>query len=72
MYAQITTAWALKKAFPELTLHIVSDAGHSSREPGIAKILVQVCLSMLFSSVPFLTIAIRQRTPLLICDHTVF
>jgi proline iminopeptidase len=37
----ITTAWALKKAFPELTLHIVSDAGHSSREPGIAKILVQ-------------------------------
>jgi len=37
----ITTAWALKKAFPELTLHIVSDAGHSAREPGISRILVQ-------------------------------
>ncbi|KAF9526401.1 proline iminopeptidase [Crepidotus variabilis] len=36
-----TTAWALKKAFPEATLHIVADAGHSSREPGISKLLVQ-------------------------------
>lgn len=40
--AQVTTAWALKKAFPELTLHIVSDAGHSSWEKGITKLLVQV------------------------------
>ncbi|KAF8627055.1 hypothetical protein AX17_006395 [Amanita inopinata Kibby_2008] len=36
-----TTAYALKKAFPELTLHIVPDAGHSSREPGISKLLVE-------------------------------
>ncbi|TFK27523.1 proline iminopeptidase [Coprinopsis marcescibilis] len=36
-----TTAWQLKKVFPELTLHIVPDAGHSSREEGIAKLLVE-------------------------------
>ncbi|TRM64426.1 Alpha/Beta hydrolase protein [Schizophyllum amplum] len=36
-----TTAWQLKKAFPELELHIVPDAGHSAREPGIAKLLVE-------------------------------
>ncbi|KAF8462330.1 proline iminopeptidase [Russula ochroleuca] len=37
-----TTAWALKKAWPEITLHIVPDAGHSSRELGITKLLVEV------------------------------
>ncbi|KAF5359556.1 hypothetical protein D9756_003460 [Leucocoprinus leucothites] len=36
-----TTAYALKKAFPEATLHIVPDAGHSSREPGTTKLLVE-------------------------------
>jgi len=36
-----TTAWALKKVWPELDLHIVPDAGHSSREPGITKLLLQ-------------------------------
>lgn len=36
-----TTAYALKKAWPEITLHIVPDAGHSSREPGTMKLLVQ-------------------------------
>ncbi|KAF9267825.1 proline iminopeptidase [Marasmius fiardii PR-910] len=36
-----TTAYALKKAWPEITLEIVPDAGHSSREPGIAKLLVE-------------------------------
>lgn len=36
-----TTAYALKKAFPEATLHIVPDAGHSSREPGTIKLLVE-------------------------------
>jgi len=36
-----TTAYALKKVWPEMTLHIVPDAGHSSREPGIAKLLVE-------------------------------
>ena len=37
-----TTAYALKKAWPEITLHIVPDAGHSSREPGTSKLLVKV------------------------------
>ncbi|KAI0777157.1 proline iminopeptidase [Irpex lacteus] len=41
-----TTAYALKKNWPELTLHIVPDAGHSSREPGIAKLLVEVSLPL--------------------------
>ncbi|KAM6490509.1 prolyl aminopeptidase serine peptidase, partial [Amanita muscaria] len=36
-----TTAYALKKAFPESTYHIVHDAGHSEREPGISKLLVE-------------------------------
>jgi len=39
---QPTTAWALKKVWPEITLHIVPDAGHSSRELGITKLLVEV------------------------------
>ncbi|KAK7050914.1 hypothetical protein VNI00_005026 [Paramarasmius palmivorus] len=36
------TAWDLKKVWPEIELHIVPDAGHSSREPGNAKLLVEV------------------------------
>jgi len=36
-----TTAYALKKAWPEIILHIVPDAGHSSGETGNAKLLVQ-------------------------------
>lgn len=40
--SQATTAYALKKVWPEITLHIVPDAGHSSREPGTAKLLVEV------------------------------
>jgi len=36
-----TTAYALKKVWPEITLHIVPDAGHSSSQPGTAKLLVQ-------------------------------
>jgi hypothetical protein len=42
---QPTSAWALKQVWPEITLHIVPDAGHSSREPGITKLLVEVRLS---------------------------
>lgn len=41
-YRQPATAWALKKAWPEITLHVVPDAGHSSRELGITKLLVEV------------------------------
>ncbi|KAG9104064.1 hypothetical protein FRC06_005764 [Ceratobasidium sp. 370] len=36
-----TTAWALKRAWPEIDLKIVPDAGHSAREPGIAKLLTE-------------------------------
>ncbi|KAG2149115.1 proline iminopeptidase [Suillus bovinus] len=36
-----TTAWELKRAWPEITLHIIPDAGHSSHEPGIEKKLVE-------------------------------
>ncbi|KII85021.1 hypothetical protein PLICRDRAFT_45127 [Plicaturopsis crispa FD-325 SS-3] len=35
-----TTAYALKKAWPEIEFNIVPDAGHSSREPGTSKLLV--------------------------------
>ncbi|KAH8994917.1 proline iminopeptidase [Lactarius akahatsu] len=35
------TAYALKQAWPEITLHVVPDAGHSSREPGTTKLLVE-------------------------------
>jgi len=36
-----TTAYALKKEWPEITLNIVPNAGHSSREPETSKLLVQ-------------------------------
>ncbi|KAI0250223.1 proline iminopeptidase [Lactifluus subvellereus] len=36
-----TTAWALKKVWPEITLHMVPDAGHSSREIGTTKLLIE-------------------------------
>jgi len=36
-----TTAWALKKAWPEIDFHIVPDAGHSAREPGTEKLLTE-------------------------------
>lgn len=34
------SAWALHKAWPEATLHLVPDAGHSASEPGIVHELV--------------------------------
>ncbi|KAL0954999.1 hypothetical protein HGRIS_003924 [Hohenbuehelia grisea] len=36
-----TTAYALKKVWPEITFHIVPNAGHSAREEGTAKLLVE-------------------------------
>ncbi|KAF7312386.1 Proline iminopeptidase [Mycena indigotica] len=36
-----TTAYQLKKAWPEITLHIVPDAGHSTREKGIEELLIK-------------------------------
>eukprot|EP00128_Syssomonas_multiformis_P008602 Colp12_sorted_trinity150504_noHs@11764 len=35
------TAWDLKKQWPEAEFHIVPDAGHSAKEPGIRSLLVQ-------------------------------
>jgi proline iminopeptidase len=35
-----TSAWDLHQAWPEARLKIIPDAGHSSREPGIARALV--------------------------------
>jgi proline iminopeptidase len=37
----MSSAWALKKAWPEADLEIVPDAGHSSLEPGIVDALVR-------------------------------
>ena len=37
----LTTAWALKKAWPKADMHIVTDAGHSSLEPGIVDKLIR-------------------------------
>ncbi len=36
----VENAWELHKAWPESILHIVPDAGHSAREPGILNVLV--------------------------------
>ena len=57
--SQATTAYALKKAWPELTLHIVPDAGHSSREPGTAKLLVEVSPPMLMMGGLYSLIAVQ-------------
>ena len=37
----MTSAWDLKKAFPEADLVVVPDAGHSANEPGIQSLLVE-------------------------------
>lgn len=37
----LSSAWALKKAWPKADLHIIPDAGHSSLEPGIVDRLVR-------------------------------
>lgn len=34
------TAWDLHRAWPEAEFHVVPDAGHNSKEPGIAKLLI--------------------------------
>lgn len=34
------SAWELHKAWPEATLQIIPDAGHSASEPGILDALV--------------------------------
>lgn len=37
----LTTAWKLKKVWPQAELHIIPDAGHSSLEPGIVDKLIR-------------------------------
>ena len=37
----VANAWDLHKVWPESTLHIVADAGHSAKEPGILSKLVE-------------------------------
>jgi proline iminopeptidase len=37
------TAWDLKKQWPKADLHIIPDAGHSAKEPGIISELVKAC-----------------------------
>jgi hypothetical protein len=69
-YHQPTTACALKKVWPEITLHIVADAGHSSRELGITKLLVEVT-ALTYHLTPNLTLFPfhRPRTSLLIFER---
>lgn len=43
MVCPARTAWALHKKWPEAEFHMVPDAGHSAREPGIAQRLVEAC-----------------------------
>ena len=37
----LSSAWALKKAWPDADLEIIGDAGHSSLEPGIVDALIR-------------------------------
>ena len=41
-----TSAYELAQAWPEATYHVISDAGHSSSEPGIQAALVQAMEKM--------------------------
>jgi proline iminopeptidase len=42
----LSSAWALKRAWPEVELEIVPDAGHSSLEPGIVDGLIRATDAM--------------------------
>jgi len=43
MVCPARTAWALHKKWPEAEFHIIPDAGHSAKEEGIARKLVEAC-----------------------------
>jgi hypothetical protein len=49
--SQVTTAYVLKKAWPEITLQIIPDAGHSSHGLSMTKPLIEV--SSIHPSAPF-------------------
>jgi proline iminopeptidase len=38
----VESAWELKKAWPECSLHITPDAGHAAKEPGTSRKLVEI------------------------------
>lgn len=46
MVCSFENAWSLHKAWPSSTLHIIPDAGHSSKEPGIVDALVRATQTM--------------------------
>lgn len=46
MVCSFENAWSLHKAWPTSTLHIIPDAGHSSKEPGIVDALVRATQTM--------------------------
>jgi proline iminopeptidase len=37
----MSSAWALKRAWPQAELEIIGDAGHASLEPGIVDALLR-------------------------------
>jgi len=43
MVCPAISAWDLKKNWPAADLHIIPDAGHSAKEPGIVSALVEAC-----------------------------
>ena len=47
MCTPLASAWALKKAWPEVQLDIIANAGHSSLEPGIVDSLIRATEAML-------------------------
>jgi proline iminopeptidase len=47
MCTPLSSAWALKRAWPQAELDIIPDAGHSSLEPGIVDALVRATDAML-------------------------
>jgi proline iminopeptidase len=46
MVCSFENAWSLHKAWPNSTLHIIPDAGHSSKETGIVDALVRATQTM--------------------------
>lgn len=46
MVCPIESAWDLHHAWPEATLEIIPDAGHSASEPGIVDALIRATISM--------------------------
>jgi proline iminopeptidase len=46
MCTPLSSAWSLKRAWPEAELEIIHDAGHSSLEPGIVDALIRATDTM--------------------------